>query len=114
MRIQQHTWDLDEQLQEEILAAGHDCGTCGIQLGGGLRRPVTRTFAAIFRLLMDSCGRGLRYCRDNSALLSLIALGGGMGAVVFFVNGYLLSRFGRYALKIAQWLYDMARDLLSV
>jgi len=35
-----------------------------------------------------------------------------MSEPTFFINVYFFSRFGRYVLKMAQWLYALGRNLL--
>ena len=83
MRIERQTWDLDELMQEEILASGNYDGTSFSQLDAGLRRAVKKAFNAASLTVMNVCVKGLRCSRENPAVLPLIALGGGLGQVFF-------------------------------
>jgi hypothetical protein len=107
MKIEQHSWDLDELVQEEIPAAGQDSGAFGSVFDAGLLQGLKRVFAALARTGRDICIRSIRCCFENPDMPFFLALGLGMGTVIFFTQGNLWPRLGRYVLKMAHGLYAM-------
>lgn len=60
------------------------------------------------------CHRALKYGRENPGKTTLIALGAGLGAGLFFLRpGSFRSRSSRYAKPIVNALYVVAREFFS-